>query len=268
MISIRSWPSGIGTIAVFWGYFDESGTHDKPEVFALAGYVASTAEWEHFEREWSQVLQSEGVRIFHMAPLCARPRRGEFKGWTDAKAEVFLSRVLAVIEHRALFGFAAFVRKSDFAEILRPALVLPRDRIYKRPYILCMQSCMSLILEHFPSPPYNPGSVDKIACVFDRNHEMRSKATDHFWEIVDARNWGRRFQLIAFAPKRFLTPLQAADLLAYETYRYGTDALTHPDLPRRPEILRLSADRRIVFNYIDRGTLTELAEKLETDAVD
>lgn len=250
---------------MFWGYFDESGTHDNSEVFAIAGYIGGEAQWGDFEHSWTQVLRLEGVQTFHMAPLSANPRRGPFKGWSDDRAECFLGRLFEVINAHELFGIAAFVRWSDFNDVLRPALVLPRDAAYKHPYIFCLQSCMSMLVEHWPRLPYSL-SIRPITCVFDRNHEMRGKATEHFFHMVDIRGWEKQFHVIAFAPKHLVIPLQAADLLAYETYKYGTNAFRNPDEPRRKELTKLVEERRCLFNFVDRTTLTELAAKLEQSA--
>jgi hypothetical protein len=256
------WPVEAKSAAMFWGYFDESGTHEDPEVFALAGYVGGESQWQDFERSWLEVLRSENVDVFHMAPLCSMPRRKPFRGWEDDRAENFLGRLFEVIEAHFIFGFSAFVRWRDFNAILKPALVLPRDGAYKNPYVLCLQACMGMMTEHWPQLPYSP-FPERIACVFDRNHVMRGQATEHFFAVVDARNWANRFHVIAFAPKHIVIPLQAADLLAYETYRYGTSALRQPDVPKRKELDRLTTLGRCLFSYINAEKLTELAEILE-----
>ena len=249
---------------MFWGYFDESGTHGNPEVFSLSGYVAGEAQWNAFEKQWSATLASEHVSVFHMAPFSARPRRGEFEGWSDHRAERFIDRLLTIVETLPLCGVAAFLRRRDFDEIVLPVLSDGEERVYRNPYLVCLQSCMATMVEFALAPlPYSPPQPARIACVFDRNHEVGRAAVEHFWDLVDAKEWTGIFHLIAFAPKHLVIPLQAADLLAYETYRFARNAFLQPELPRRAKLTRLVRRGLGRFVHIDATTLTRIAKHIQ-----
>ena len=46
-------------------YFDESGTHGESLVMCIAGYLLTSEQATHLDREWADVLRKFGVKIFH-----------------------------------------------------------------------------------------------------------------------------------------------------------------------------------------------------------
>ena len=47
-------------------YFDDSGHPDSEKLVVVAGFVASKEQWLLFERDWEDLLRSEGLTALHM----------------------------------------------------------------------------------------------------------------------------------------------------------------------------------------------------------
>ena len=196
--------------AVVVAYFDESGTHGDSGVFAIAGYVAAQEDWIRFETDWKRALRRAGISYFHMVEY--ENRRGPFASWSKEKRHEVLGDLLAAIKAHALIGLAGCVVVADFERVFRPAL--PTGHPYRDPYIFCLQVGMERIAHYFG--PHLPRS-EKIACVFEEKDKVAHSAARHY-EAVKAHNeWGTLFGSISFGGKVDYIPLQAADVLAYES---------------------------------------------------
>jgi len=72
---------------------------------------------------------------------------------------------------------------------------------------------------------------------------------------------------IAFESKTEFIPLQAADMVVYETYKNMTNKLARPDFPVRKSISRIAQSTTLVARYYEREGLDRLLAKLRKDAV-
>jgi hypothetical protein len=64
-------------------YFNDSGTHGSTEAFVIGGFVASTEQWELFDRNWAHILAMPqfDLEYFHMREL--RMSKGRFARFKD-----------------------------------------------------------------------------------------------------------------------------------------------------------------------------------------
>jgi hypothetical protein len=100
---------------MFAAYFDESGIHQSSEVVAVAGYLASVAQWNHFQRNWSDMLTQESIKCFHMTDL--ESLKGEFEGWNKARQIRVIQKAHTLINVRKEIGVAAAVAVEDHSEV-------------------------------------------------------------------------------------------------------------------------------------------------------
>jgi hypothetical protein len=189
----------------FQGYFDEGGHPADPNVqaFALGGCVASAEDWIAFDQAWTRTLRDEGVRDekgvqwFHMKDFAHF--RGAFAGWTEARRRTLLARLVdAMITHR--LGFIGIAWQFDPADGRHDL-----EYYYNAAYRTCL----------LYAAPFACGT--EIDFIFS-SHEEISPAVyeDRHRRVREAYAHGQYFGSLIFGDPRRLTPLQAADLIAYE----------------------------------------------------
>jgi hypothetical protein len=74
-------------------YFDDSGDPDSEKIVVVAGFVASNEQWFRFEREWKQLLESEGLVSFHMTDFMRND-------WSVERKQRLLNRLTALLSAR------------------------------------------------------------------------------------------------------------------------------------------------------------------------
>lgn len=101
-----------------YAYGDDSGTHQDAKFCLVLGYVGSPRQWKLFRRDWQAALtmlpERGGKKLeFHAKEFFQRARwrshESPYHRWNEAKAEVFLNRLLETIHryHVAPIGGAA-----------------------------------------------------------------------------------------------------------------------------------------------------------------
>jgi hypothetical protein len=192
---------------VFTAYSDESGSPDN-HALVVAGFVASDQQWKEFERNWTATLCQFGITLFHSAEFAHSV--GEFSKWRGhqrnpalkEERQWFLRQLLAHIKLRTRFCYSHGVRMAEWREV---------DEIYflsalLQPYALCGRTVVKnvdewAVLNNIPKT--------EIQYVFEDG--ARHKGLLQKRIIKD-----KGFNPI-FKKKLEAVPLQAADLLAYET---------------------------------------------------
>jgi hypothetical protein len=198
-------------VVMIRAYSDESGVHDAP-ILTVAVYGSPDDQWDRFQREWRAILDPEGVRIFHAADF--ESRWGEFKGWDKQRAVAFQKRLLTTIRLRTQARISVSVNVADFAEIVAPIA----KGVYGA-YGFCLFQCLQYLalwlqkyagdepVAYFFEQSDNQGEIGRAMEFLLRHPEFVTKF--HLYSYT-------------FAPKS-LEPLQAADLLAYETWKHVTN---------------------------------------------
>jgi Protein of unknown function (DUF3800) len=219
-------------LGMFRAYFDESGIHGESKILVMACYLAPAKEWDRFIPKWQAVLNKYGVNIFH-ATHC-NGYKGEFRKFKtnpDERNE-FVSDLLILLSSRPrIVPFSVGVVFKDYDELLRPSM----EPDPEHPYHIAMKSLLSMIgvysqeIGRFPA-------AEKIACFFERQTEFSSKALYLFNRGVIDKQWksAQRLGSITYGSASDYIPLQAADALAYDTYRELSRQRDHPTRDVRP----------------------------------
>lgn len=101
-------------------YADESGWNSGSHCL-VSGYVAEPVEWRKFDRMWRRVLRDFEVKVFHAKRFFQRDgdreRLDEYRGWTELKAEKFLSRLIGVIQRCDLHQVGGGVEREAFLRL-------------------------------------------------------------------------------------------------------------------------------------------------------
>src|SRR5258706_4136255 len=205
-------------------YLDESGHPSSSQVFAIAGYVATSEEWDRFAARWIDVLRSYGVNEFHTVD-CAH-RRGAFEGWSKERRSVLYEDLVLLITTSDISGVATAVVVEDLKTVREEM------RIRIDEYFLCLEHCFASFVND--AKERNIPDDEWIAYVLEDQPQFSGRAVNTYNLMKRRADWESRFRLgpIATAPKNKYVPLQAADVLAYETQLhmrrqiYGTQ---HPE---------------------------------------
>ena len=245
-------------IVVLRAYFDDSGTHAGSKVLVLAGFMGSPDEWSKFEDEWADILKKEGIKSFHARDF--HGGYGQCKDWPLTRRELVRGDLRRVLAARNIIGIGATVRVDDWESSASPAI---KDR-YISPLYLAFEHCIQQTLHWAQcATDQQTGEIEKVSFFFDSfNREVArcfdiGKAYEHGWIRSD---W---FEGIAFGQTDRMLPLQAADMLAHETYRLEHGRLTSGTEPTlSPHLKALLEDLPIHGQYYDREALTILASQM------
>jgi hypothetical protein len=209
-----SWREG-SLVAMLWGYFDESGYHDRKtnhlKRLSFGGCLASLEAWEGFETEWQTILTQEGIEgAFHMADFEKWVKPFDFKladGSRDyEKHKRLLNGLLEVIGRRSprAFGFTRNV------SISKPSKAL------KDTYENCI---VDTIMHLANASAYSLN--DKVSIIFARHREFSLERIEKYFGFM---NYGdARLGTVGTDTPENLCQLQAADIIAYEVSRLERD---------------------------------------------
>jgi Protein of unknown function (DUF3800) len=191
-------------------YFDESYNY-PPErrVYTVGGYLATDVQWRKFRKEWRRILDAEGLDHFHMVDFHAcKPPYGS---WSKDKRIEFLASLHAVIHERTLMSFATSADVEDF-ENLTPE----QKNTLISPHVFAAKNCMKAVgfwaAEHIINHPV-------ITYIFEEGQPHERQLNRLFDTLTDEDKWFFRMTSLKFDKKRSLNPLQAADVVAYESMK-------------------------------------------------
>lgn len=215
-------------IAMLWAYFDDS---ENQRHFSVAGCVAKCEQWQPFIVEWNAVLEDFGACWFHATDFHAG--QGEFADWAseDNRREPFYNSLLDVIEHHQLrhvsYVIPAYARvepmsdatirklgsKMNWNEVLEERT----RQVLVDPYCQCLMWCLNEA-----AAAEQDQSLEEHIRVVLSDQPSKIGLSDVAHRIVrELSPYGHRIskEIIQHAGPREFVPLQAADLLAWETTR-------------------------------------------------
>lgn len=203
-------------MAVFSAHLDDSGTHSGSPLAIVGGIVLSEKGSGEFDRGWRGVLAKPEYRIkvFHGADCDAG--RGEFNGWNSAKSHDLSLELANVLSSRVLEIIAIGVRPPDF-EFVWEELALSEIGIKNDIYRVLLELCWHK-LGDFAQRLTN---TDTLAIYVEKGNKRASFVNDLYQKVnTDPRARKiLRIKQIAFVDKDF-APLQGADLLVHEVFKY------------------------------------------------
>jgi hypothetical protein len=210
-------------------YFDDSGTHPESAVAVVGGYQASAEQWREFSRNWDEVNEIEHFGIFRMSDFVARKQ--QFTQWDDTKRQRIVEKLMNIINTRTLCGFAYAVIKADFDRVVPPDL---RARLGGNHYAFTVMACTGAIRDW-----REKYAIDvPMDYIFEKGTKGEGEVMKMLGQAAKQLGVYEALGLMpdgfSFQPKNRLVQLQAADMLAYESYRHmKIVADTGDKIPRR-----------------------------------
>lgn len=199
-------------MAMLTVYCDDSGTDENTRVAVVAGYLSNDAQWELFNKEWTNVLTKFGITGMRRTDL--ENFRGEFKKWNPARRTALLQQLQPIIKHRTKMAVGTMAIKEEFEKFIPDDIKDNIGGMYGFLAYSCLigvsQWCNRPSRQHkqpikwvFESGTKGHGQVDKIFHATYANDKLRH--TSHLGEWMFRR--------------KDTIPLQSADLLAYECFK-------------------------------------------------
>jgi hypothetical protein len=202
---------------MFTAYFDESGTHKDSSVVVVAGYLSTDEQWTKFSSEWLAILDRYKIDCFHMTDF--ENRRKQFKILSEADRQRLLDRLIAFIKIRQRIGIGVTFGMADYNEIVQEFSDLP----IKKPYAFCAIQCMVLIKNWLVKHKLK----NNINYIYEEGAQHAGQILSAYEGWMKQAEFGAALRLgsLAFGSKRDRLPLQAADILAYETWKEVSNTL-------------------------------------------
>jgi hypothetical protein len=215
-------------------YMDESGIHDGAHVCVIAGYWGSEKKWLKFEKRWPEIIKGAdepSLKEFHSTEFwnSRGERHGVFAQWSDAKADTFIADLVACIVDTKIFPTSAMLVMDEWKKLNKD-----ERRFLTGGYYHILEK--KWITPGAPNKPYfwpfklaigNPAIHCKpglhVHYTFDLNKQFKNHAIDLFALLKTDPKLTIRHRLgsLDLELSEKALALQAADLLAYQTYQFG-----------------------------------------------
>ncbi|HTA60503.1 MAG TPA: hypothetical protein VK805_20285 [Candidatus Baltobacteraceae bacterium] len=207
---------------MFSAYFDDSGTHLESDVAIAACYIGTLDRWKCLSDDWDAAKNAEGFTVFGMADILGG--KGEFRGWKEYKRDRLIRRLITNIRCRASIGISISVPKVAYDKTIQGKI---RGRFGKFHYTFAVRSCLTQI----KGWRERHGITTPMQYVFDITSQGKGEiieALEYHISTGRASLSGLESGGYSFQSKKGLPPLQAADILAHETYRCVLNELIVP----------------------------------------
>jgi Protein of unknown function (DUF3800) len=212
---------------VLTAFVDDSGSDTQGPAYVLAGYVSDVDSWEKFSVEWQRILD-EHPRICYFKMSEAESRRGCFAGWDREDITNKIHTFIPVINKyvKCIIECVFWQEHYDVAMSWFLAKMLPLVEVGKKelltrfgnPYFLAF--CM--IMKDYSQRLEMEHSDDIVDFIFDTQEELGEKAVG-YWMAMREFFPEKYRKYIPNEPvhrdEKIFLPLQAADLIAWQTRR-------------------------------------------------
>ncbi|MCW5794016.1 MAG: DUF3800 domain-containing protein [Nitrospira sp.] len=237
---------------MFIAYIDESGHPSDTNILTIACVVGKERKWIQLTEKWKRVLRRYRVSMFHMTEY--ENRAGEFEGWQQDKRIAFIADLAAILKNTMTYAVAASLSVEDWKETIGELIQKKarKDRFrYIAPYLMLFQECLQSTAESVKL-----SDDEAILCIADENNIAGNFVSRFCDSLIEGRPWANKFASVEFANKREIIPLQAADMVAYEAFKYAQRWDEHKNgLPRRKLMQNLAATGCITVGRYTRQDL-------------
>ena len=252
-------------MAVIQFFGDDSADAAPQRVLAVAGYVAVAAEWDRFSAEWLDVIPDKAwpstISEFHAATC--ESQQGEFRSWSPNRCTALVTRLVDVIlnpAYKTMEGIGGAIFLDDLNAA--PGSFSPHLRT-RIGFLMSSQLVFAWTL----GIPLSRAHGDMIEFIFDDQPDLVGRVRQLFQvlreppdrELVPALKFRLRDPI--FRSSRTTPPLQAADLLAYNTQKHLANLRFQPERRIRMALERLIDGRMHRGACIDRRFFAEIARR-------
>jgi hypothetical protein len=221
------------------GYIDESANN---KVFTLSCILTTPTKWGAIERKWKTVLRDTNKKLrrqgrpeisrYHAANCSSC--KGEFEGWSVDEQIEFSKKLIAIIKYNMTTVMAYSMPLDDFIAVYPERSKSPEKEMYGLLLKFMMTQLIHDIEQQADGHSLKPY---KIAFIHDRSNRDGDMLSAFNQMKDDITFEGRHhFTTIASMGWEDCIPLQAADLLAYETFKDASNRISAIPRPRRKSL--------------------------------
>jgi hypothetical protein len=210
------------------GYIDDSGSDMQGPVYVLSGFIGQTTEWAKFSDQWDiELHKPPAISYFKMRE--AESLKEQFQGWTIGDRDAKIMSLTRLIVPRVICNVECVVSQADYDSVVPRAIAFIRktsnameDRrlanSLENPYLFCFHGIVIECCNRL----YEQRQLDVIDFYFDQQGKVGNRAKA-FWYALknNAPPEYKRFLVNepVFRDEKIFLPLQAADLIAWQTRR-------------------------------------------------
>ena len=205
-------PDSLGYVCMLAAYFDESGTHEGSQAVAVAGYIAHADQWAVFDRQWKEALADFKRPYFHMTDYAGN-RQGY--RWGTKRPHRF-NRLMSIINRNVEIGIGVVLDVDAWNHHVQTK----EEKRYfgTSKYDFCATVVLGLVALWCDDKGIHEGiayTYEQGANGWREFHETYKK------EYANAHNrqYYRLLGDVSFRDKKRFTPLQAADIVAFQMHK-------------------------------------------------
>jgi len=180
-------------------------------ILCLAGLVAKNTDWAKFDGQWRQACVEEGISLpFHMREFAGF--RGQFRDWTEERRRRALGKLIRAISDAEAIPIGSVVSVRDF-NAFSPRM----KKLMKDPYFMAFQP-LTYHMAVAASMVQPIGGPVTMVYAHHPEHSDGVSNAGQLWQGLRKHN-----PIISLFMESYVcgeqidhTPLQAADLWAYE----------------------------------------------------
>jgi hypothetical protein len=229
-----------GAMAMYITAFDASGKEDdKATPFVVvAGFVSTAKVWEDFDRSWRTRLAEDHLPYFHMQAWHHWQASELFvdrEHWNQIRIDKLMDDLLDIVVRHAFRKFCCVVRNQSYSELLAKSLV---DEFRLNAYVLAARGAVELA--HAWTLYRDNRPTEHVFEEGDKGKGMLLERMRIEGLPIPAFRWGKdtiHKKTGALLPG--FTPLQAADIYAYETFLFAREFAAKRE--RSPVLRQLDA---------------------------
>lgn len=228
-----------GVFAMLEFYYDDSGTHNGSDVVVWGGVTGYKEVMDDLDKAWrARLARPTGNRPplskFHLYDLVHG--LNEFSGYSDGEKDRVRRNFRKCIVDSGACVLAYAISRVDWDAIATPAAKLLLGSAERMIFgMAVMASCKIAMNEGQP-----------LSFIFDKGR--RPDLDSILMPAIEASDVNQGIVGYGFQPVVSVMGLQAADLVAYEAYRFGCDYLLNQDAEPNIHMQRLleeAHDQRI-----------------------
>jgi hypothetical protein len=264
------------------GYVDASGNQNTVDdkVLTVNGVLSTPELWNEFDREWQEFLKGKcwranenGKYVFHATDFWADDCDYAPKGLSTTFKKIIYGHLLTLIKRYSLWRFGMAVLLDDLRNFEKE-VPHAREFVLSKAGTMLSKLCFDVNSDWAArTNKYDPS----ITYVFESGDEWFGELETQF-NTVRKQYRGRERELTVYAlddrPKDDYSPLQAADIIAWECRQYflkgakDRDALLAGKIKPRPELSFLHVEGESSFAIFDEHHIESHFQRLVADRLE
>lgn len=199
-------------LALLGGYFDEGGIHAGSRAVVMAGFVGDADEWARVEAAWLEALTTREAPYFHYSEMRGQLAGSPFERWETWRWRALADACAKVLKDSKLEPVAAGFM-GDWQEVVgdNPAWA----RRFPAPYHFVFEMAV-VQMQRFA---VNRWDGETISMIFDRQQQYHARALEII-RVHQANGLWPHISHVGYDNKHTVRPLQCADMIANEVYRW------------------------------------------------